>query len=94
MRPPTCRPPFAVVRASPNPFTDRTRVTFALPAPAAVTVEVFDAVGRRVAVLAQGDLAAGEHDAVFDADGLPAGVYLVRVAAADRVATVSVLLAR
>ena len=84
----------AIVQTAPNPFADQTRVTFALPEAGAVTVEVFDALGRRVAVLVEGVLAAGTHDAVFDARALSGGIYLVRVSAGGRVVTARVLLAR
>lgn len=73
---------FTVTLAGPNPFRERTRLAVTLDATAEVTVEVFDAVGRRVALLHDGPLAAGPH--VFDVDGgrLPSGVYLARVTGA------------
>jgi hypothetical protein len=42
-------------------------------------VEVFDAVGRRAALLHDGPLTAGPH--LFDVEGarLPSGVYSVRI---------------
>jgi hypothetical protein len=46
-----------------------------------VTVEAFDALGRRVATVHDGPLAAGSHTLVLDASALPAGVYVVRAAA-------------
>jgi flagellar hook assembly protein FlgD len=50
-------------------------------------VVVFDALGRRVRTLVDGPLAAGRHEIAWDGrDGrgvdAPAGVYLVRAAAA------------
>jgi flagellar hook assembly protein FlgD len=58
---------------------------FALPAPTRVRVEVLDVGGRRVAVLLDAALAAGEHDARWDGSSAggaqaPPGVYLVRLA--------------
>jgi hypothetical protein len=72
------------VLASPNPFFVRTRVSFALPRPADVRVEVFDAAGGRVRVLHAGLLAAGIHACEWDGRNAagrrgPAGVYWVRV---------------
>lgn len=61
-----------------------------LPAPRAVTLEIFDASGRRVRGVFAGTLPAGRHPLRWDAtDGggnaLAAGVYLARVTAgADR----------
>jgi hypothetical protein len=78
---------FRVALAGPNPFRDRTRLAVTLDAPGVLQVAVFDALGRRVAVLHDGALAAGPH--VFDLDGaaLPSGVYSVRVVGARGVAT-------
>jgi hypothetical protein len=41
-------------------------------------VEVFDALGRRVAILHDGPLAAGAHTLELDAASLPPGHYIVR----------------
>ena len=45
----------------PNPFTDRASIVYRVGAPSAVTLEVFDVLGRRVAVLATGPHESGEH---------------------------------
>ncbi|MDX1420579.1 MAG: T9SS type A sorting domain-containing protein, partial [Rubricoccaceae bacterium] len=39
---------------------------------------VYDALGREVAVLADGPAEAGLHTAALDGSGLPSGVYLLR----------------
>ena len=63
---------------APNPFGASTEVRFALPAAAEVTLEVYDMLGRRVALLADGErLAADAHARTLSADGLPSGNYLV-----------------
>ena len=65
--------------AYPNPA--RTHATFMLSLASpreTVRVEAFDLLGRRVAVLHDGPLAAGTHRLVLDGTGLPAGVYVVR----------------
>ena len=62
----------------PNPTGGAATVRLTLATPAHVHVEVFDALGRRVARLHDGPLAAGDHLFALDATGLPAGLYLVR----------------
>ncbi|MEL6616312.1 MAG: T9SS type A sorting domain-containing protein, partial [Bacteroidota bacterium] len=47
--------------------------------PGEVTVEVFDALGRRVARPFAGRLSAGAHRIPFDGTSLVPGAYLVRV---------------
>ncbi|MFN0152246.1 MAG: endo-beta-N-acetylglucosaminidase [bacterium] len=77
---------FALEQNEPNPFRPPTHIRFRLPAPARVTLSVYDVSGRRVADLLKGQLASGEHFAAWDgrgADGraAPAGVYVYRLSA-------------
>ena len=67
----------------PNPFNPQTRIEFLLPVAKQVTLEVFDALGRRVAVLLDASLEAGQHDVVFDGNNLPNGIYLYRLKAGE-----------
>ena len=62
----------------PNPSASRGTVTVVVPASAHLRLAVFDVLGRRVAVLADGPVEAGAHGFAFDGAVLPAGVYLVR----------------
>ena len=63
---------------APNPFTRSTEVRFVLPEPSDVTLEVYDMLGRRVALLVDGEaMPAQEHAVDFQADDLSAGNYLV-----------------
>jgi hypothetical protein len=67
----------------PNPFNTQTRIEYSLSSEAAVTIEIFDILGRRVAMLADGPRPAGRHSVVWDASGRPSGVYAYRIAGAD-----------
>lgn len=60
----------------PNPFNPTTSIRFALPEATAVRLSVLDLLGREVAVLADGLHAAGTHEVIFDADGLPSGTFV------------------
>ncbi len=63
---------------APNPFGAGTTVRFALPEAAEVTLEVYDMVGRRVAVLADRQpMAAQEHALALDGRDLTSGTYLL-----------------
>jgi hypothetical protein len=71
-----------VVRNAPNPFRSNMRISFELPQAGHVVVEVFSADGRRIATLADDDMAAGPH-AVHWSVGkqTPSGMYFYRVRA-------------
>jgi hypothetical protein len=74
----------ASLAVSPNPFGDAAQIAVTLAeAQQAVTVEVLDVLGRRVALLHEGSLSAGTATLRFDASGLEAGVYVVRATAGD-----------
>ena len=78
----------------PNPFVRATDLQYVLPAPADVRLEVFDALGRRVAVLVEGLQPAGTHTVRWDAHGLAGGVYFGRLAVGSTVVTRSMVLMR
>ena len=71
---------YALSEAYPNPFNPETHVTLMVETTQQVRVEVYDVVGRRVALLYDGLLDADDlHRFVFDARNLPSGIYLYRV---------------
>ena len=63
----------------PNPFNPLTNIDFALPQGSMVTLEVFNIVGERTAVLYEGYMKAGFHSLVWNASELPSGVYFYRL---------------
>ncbi|MFO7637923.1 MAG: hypothetical protein R6X14_01255 [bacterium] len=69
------------VSVRPNPARGPARVSFTLARGGPVTVAAYDRTGSRVAVLASGELAAGDHEFVLDRQ-LPAGSYFVRLSGA------------
>jgi T5SS/PEP-CTERM-associated repeat protein len=73
----------AAVEAFPNPFAARLTLRYILPTAGDHTVDLLDALGRRVRRLAEGARAAGPHEIRVDGAGLAPGVYVVRVVAAD-----------
>jgi hypothetical protein len=79
---------------APNPFSEEAAVTLTLPEPGEVAVALYDVLGRRVALLHEGALEAGEHALRLDGRSLPAGVYVVRAAAGGVVVTRTATLLR
>ena len=65
--------------AYPNPFRATAVLALTVADAQAVTVEAFDILGRRVAVLHEGEVQPGERrEVVLDGRAIPAGVYIVR----------------
>jgi hypothetical protein len=64
----------------PNPFNPSTTISFELATSQQARVEVYDVLGRSVAVLQDGVLAKGMHQVTFNAMNLPSGIYVYRLA--------------
>jgi hypothetical protein len=71
----------------PNPVRGSARIAYTLPEAGPVRLAAYDVQGRQVALLAGGEAAAGRHEAAWAADGLAAGVYVIRLEAAGQVLT-------
>ena len=65
----------------PNPFNPQTYIKFALPRAGVVKIEVFNIVGQKVMTLLDETRPAGYHRVVFEANGLPSGLYFYRIEA-------------
>jgi hypothetical protein len=85
---------YALHGAAPNPFRDHATLRYDLPEAAEVRIGVYDLLGREVAVLVDGAVEAGRHQAAFDGRGLAAGVYVVRMAAGEQAFTQRLTLVR
>ena len=72
---------FDLCQNYPNPFNPTTQIQFDIPEQAEVTLEVFNAMGQRITVLASGSYQAGQHTVVFDATDLASGIYIYRLQA-------------
>lgn len=74
----------------PNPFTRHAQISFTLPENTSGTyslsLNVYDALGRPVATLAQGQYSAGFYVADWEPDPAsgPSSFYLIRLVASDR----------
>ncbi|MEL6612239.1 MAG: PA domain-containing protein [Bacteroidota bacterium] len=86
--------PYRLASVYPNPVSTTATVGFTLPTSEDAHVEVFDLLGRRVATLADGLRAAGEHRVTLNAAGLPSGVYVVRLSTPSATLTERVTVVR
>lgn len=75
----------------PNPFNPGTKISFTIGSPGKVSLKVHDILGREVAVLLDENLSAGSYERVFEAKGLPGGVYFYTLKAGGYVKTMKMV---
>lgn len=72
---------FALQQNYPNPFNPATTISFSLPLRSFVSLKVFDVLARAVSTLVSEELPPGTYATVWEASGLPSGVYFYRLQA-------------
>jgi chitinase len=70
---------FALGDSYPNPVNPSTTIPFVVPSEAQVRLVLFDILGRKVATLLDGRVAAGAHSVRLDGSSLASGVYCYRL---------------
>ncbi|MDZ7307651.1 MAG: T9SS type A sorting domain-containing protein, partial [candidate division KSB1 bacterium] len=65
----------------PNPFNPSTHLSFTLARAGEVKLEIYNALGRKIATLIHGRLPAGRHEYVWDARHVPSGIYFYKLQA-------------
>ena len=85
---------FILEQNYPNPFNPVTVISWQLTVSSHVTLMVFNALGREVQTLVDEGLSAGNHKVVFDARGLPSGLYFYRLEAGGMMRVRQMLLLR
>lgn len=69
---------FKLYNNYPNPFNPSTTLTFDVAQAGQVTLEIFNSLGQKVAVLLNENKSIGTHSVTFDASTLSSGVYIAR----------------
>jgi hypothetical protein len=79
-------------RVYPNPFNSSTKIEYSLPETRKVRIEIYDLLGRKIAILLNESKQAGYHQVVWDASGHSSGVYFYRIEAGDFIETRKMIL--
>ena len=67
------------VNIFPNPFTNKTAISYTLQTNALVNAAVYDITGRQVAVLCDCVQGEGIHEMEFDANNFNSGIYILKM---------------
>ena len=90
---------FTMTQNSPNPFNAGTAIGYELRQASALSLRIFDMLGREVSVLEQGERSGGAYTAFWDgrdSSGMPvsSGVYFYRLETGGQAETRRMTLAR
>ncbi len=78
----------------PNPFNPSTKINFSIPKSGNVKLAVYDMIGNEVSVITNGELAAGNYTASFNASKLSSGVYFYKLVTGEFTSTKRMILVK
>ena len=74
---------FKLLQNYPNPFNPETTIQFIIKEPCRVTLNVYNVLGQKIAKLVNQLHQPGKYKVIFDASGLPSGIYFYQVRMGD-----------
>jgi len=83
---------YSLSTAYPNPFNPTTTLSFAIPVDSEVSLSIYNLQGREVMSLINGNMDAGYHSVVWNADAHASGVYFVKMVAGEYINTQKLML--
>jgi len=85
---------YSLSQAYPNPFNPTTTLSFAIPTDSEVTLAIYNLQGREVVSLINGNIEAGYHSVIWNADSHASGMYFVTLIAGDFLKTQKLMLVK
>ena len=76
----------------PNPFNPETKINFAVPNAAFVTIDVYNSLGQVVSQIISKEMNAGYYTVDFNASHLTSGIYFYRITAGEFTETKKMML--
>ena len=76
----------------PNPFNPETKIAYAVPKTASVSLKIFNVLGQEVATLYNGIQSPGSYTATFNGVNLASGAYIYTLTVGDQTMTKKMLM--
>lgn len=83
---------FELAQNYPNPFNPSTTFKFAIPKEGFVTLDIYNAIGEKVAEIVNKEMQAGNYEFNWNAEKLTSGVYFARLTAGEKMQVKKVML--
>jgi hypothetical protein len=74
---------FSLVSNYPNPFNNSTVIEFSIPEEAAVKIDIFDVMGKKIETIFEKTIIAGKHRVTWNAEDVASGIYFYRIKAGN-----------
>ena len=80
---------FSLSQNFPNPFNPVTQITFTLNEPSFVNLSVFNVLGKKIAIIANGEFSAGNHKVRWagknsEGNSVGSGIYFYRISVSSK----------
>ena len=85
-------PKFELEQNYPNPFNSSTNISYSLSKEGAVTLKIYDCLGKEIATLVNGNQKAGTYKINFNGNTLASGIYFFRLSSNNFTAVKKMLL--
>ena len=82
------------VRSYPNPFNPMATISFSLPEPSVVHLEIYNILGQKVETLIKGEYLSGNQTVSWNGDSYSSGIYFYRIRTDHDVVTKKMLLSK
>ncbi|NQU04972.1 MAG: T9SS type A sorting domain-containing protein [Calditrichaeota bacterium] len=76
----------------PNPFNAVATISYSLPYPGNVSLQIYNLTGQQITTLFEGNKQPGIHNTTLNANSMPSGLYFVKLKASNQVFTQKVML--
>ena len=83
-----------ILQIHPNPFNSSTTISYELPRPGNISIQVYNPFGQRIMTIFEGTKSPGIHTATLSNADLPSGLYFVKLEAGGNVQTRKLVLTR
>jgi hypothetical protein len=80
------------IRNAPNPFHNKTTITYHLPVTGIVDLGVCDLLGQKVTTLIEENQQSGRHEVAWNAEGVKPGIYFCKLKANNFERTVKLII--
>ena len=78
----------------PNPFNGSTTINYTISKDATVELIIVDLMGNKVAVVENGNKSAGKYSAVWNAENVANGMYLLQLKMNDQISTKKIIITK